>query len=509
MISNLCKNESHPLELNSRLHYSLLNPTCYWNTKEMDKRLHPRIRNVCTASLRVNVKGYDIKPIVIVVTTLAVFASASQLKTVWRFLRDSPPIRYNRGPRVSSPSDSTWWDTHYHDQNKQPLPSWQTNGSIGSRLPHTLSHDTAISNVSGLEYVRYRNHSKQSHANWTQIELESRILLQTLQSPTFTEQPEEKQRPHTLSYSLWAKNVSCLASLASSPKNFQSMNRTSLLCCLKSVRDAIPLGLTQQDRSTLEKVQFSRSFIKSLPERDLPRFGRCAVVASASTLRKHQYGKEIDSHDAVFRFNEAPTVGYERFVGRRTTVRVINSQLPYRYKPSKPTLFSNLLSHPENNTIIFERDEIPAVAVGESNRITRQKNASILWNHSNWKPINKYFKLRQKFPNVSYYLIHPVFGFFSMKRLVQISTGIKSLHEASSGFVGVLLATLLCDSVTSYEVANNDPQSAYAPYYYSRESFDYLKNWHPLTHERVLIRKMGKCRRRTTICRINIADTVC
>ena len=37
----------------------------------------------------------------------------------------------------------------------------------------------------------------------------------------------------------------------------------------------------------------------------------------------HRRGAEIDAHDVVFRFNFAPTIGYERSAGSRTTVRVM------------------------------------------------------------------------------------------------------------------------------------------------------------------------------------------
>ena len=55
-----------------------------------------------------------------------------------------------------------------------------------------------------------------------------------------------------------------------------------------------------------------------------PRERSCAVVGSSDILRLDPRGPEIDAHSIIWRLNNAPTVGWEHAVGRRTSVRVVN-----------------------------------------------------------------------------------------------------------------------------------------------------------------------------------------
>jgi hypothetical protein len=52
-----------------------------------------------------------------------------------------------------------------------------------------------------------------------------------------------------------------------------------------------------------------------------------ALVGSSANLNNSSYGYEIDQFDEVIRFNRAPTVGFEYFVGNKTTIRVVNNNV--------------------------------------------------------------------------------------------------------------------------------------------------------------------------------------
>ena len=72
----------------------------------------------------------------------------------------------------------------------------------------------------------------------------------------------------------------------------------------------------------------------------------CAVVLNSgvlTTFGDRKQGERIDAHDAVFRVNQAPTKYFERFVGKKTTLRVLNRKWTqiFNQKMGKGFLFAD------------------------------------------------------------------------------------------------------------------------------------------------------------------------
>ncbi|XP_042216968.1 beta-galactoside alpha-2,6-sialyltransferase 2-like, partial [Homarus americanus] len=106
------------------------------------------------------------------------------------------------------------------------------------------------------------------------------------------------------------------------PKIRGSPTREQLLC---SFRRASFRSLRDGDEPFT-----SEGLAKHFPSTGLLEgryFNSCAVVTNAGAIKGSKLGNFIDSHDAIVRFNHAPTEGFEQDVGSRTTLRIVNSQV--------------------------------------------------------------------------------------------------------------------------------------------------------------------------------------
>ena len=128
------------------------------------------------------------------------------------------------------------------------------------------------------------------------------------------------------------KDIDCLKAFTGEFEGDLAINRDRVL---KDKQVAVTLPGKEKDPDggyrvlvPNEEPLFSQ-FAKILPKKDeIGRafFGTCAVVGSSGIVLNYDHGSDIDEHDMVLRFNSAPTRGFEKHVGSKTTYRITNTQ---------------------------------------------------------------------------------------------------------------------------------------------------------------------------------------
>ncbi|KAJ8013447.1 hypothetical protein DPEC_G00029890 [Dallia pectoralis] len=186
-----------------------------------------------------------------------------------------------------------------------------------------------------------------------------------------------------------------------------------------------------------------------LLSQEKPGCKRCAVVAAGGILKGSKKGKEIDSHDYVFRMNGAITKGYEEDVGNRTSVYVHSAHAIIQ----SPRIF-----HKFGYKKAPHDEGIKYVLIPEGNRDFRwlhglfRKQTVSKGEYRNTLPSSYY---SGQFDEKRFYVLHPDFLRYIRNRFLD-SAALKgrywSIFRPTNGAFTLFLALHTCDVVRWYSL---------------------------------------------------------
>ncbi|KAI1896667.1 hypothetical protein AGOR_G00097120 [Albula goreensis] len=202
-----------------------------------------------------------------------------------------------------------------------------------------------------------------------------------------------------------------------------------------------------------------------VPEAEKQGCIRCAVVATGGILNGSKMGKEIDSHDYVFRMNGAVTKGHEDDVGHRTSI----------YVHTAHSLISSLTVLKNKGFKHLPQDkDIKYVLIPEGLRdynfieYLYKRRRIPKGEYRGRTPISYY---SGHFRESSFYVLHPDFLRYVRNRFLRASH-LKSsrwwMYRPTNGAFSLFLALHTCDSVNAYGF-NTGSHRKYPNYYYDNK----------------------------------------
>ena len=168
-------------------------------------------------------------------------------------------------------------------------------------------------------------------------------------------------------------------------------------------------------------------------------------------------GERIDMHDAVFRVNQAPTKYFEKFVGKKTTLRILNKK------------WTQILSHRMGKSLLFQDPPGAALVATRAKAIEFEHLASIVRKERPDGDV-KVYSLAHGVVTRARWTLHAFregVGRLrpSKRKKFKESPGL----SPSSGFIAIYIARHLCAKVAVYGMSLErswEGDSLRAPYHY-------------------------------------------
>lgn len=225
---------------------------------------------------------------------------------------------------------------------------------------------------------------------------------------------------------------------------------------------ALPEGITRNKFGKDGDVyNVDRMLYHVIPEEDTKqRYATCAIVGNSGSMLNHEYGHDIDAHEMVYRFNQAPTKGYEAHVGTRSTHESLNGYWVKQVLDERRGFKWNWRSR-DTEMVVFELFEPGAFGWKAKSQIIEKDQ----W----WR--QSYVRLKQKHQGRKIFALSPYFVSWSYqmyrdlrRRFQRSRLGRYPGEKPMSGFYAFFFALQVCDKVDIYEFAPwRDPNDKHLP----------------------------------------------